>query len=216
MTDETVYVNTELRSNVPIGSIEDYVNLNETETAVRLYQRLNRNRASGQIVSMQKCVEYAAPLVEKCLNLYLGDPYPGHNGSEVHLEMAQAGAYHPKGQPDPKDKNTISLWIYGEKRPMKHFHFYRGKDRKAGGCIRLDKPEYFPHDGHTDTLGEDEVLDLVKFLQTVNPEGGWTIWKTILFLWNTQNLDCKIEMNAPIPPYRMALNDHRYSEREKS
>jgi len=63
--NETVYVDTELRLNVPVGLLEDYVNLNETETAVRLYQRLNRNRASGQVLSIQECTEYAQRIRSK-------------------------------------------------------------------------------------------------------------------------------------------------------
>ena len=144
---------------------------------------------------------------ENTISNWLGEEgSPGHNCNEYHIEMAQIGSYHPRGHKDPKDKETKSIWVYGEQRPQKHFHFYRGKDRKAGGCIRLDVSEYFPHDGHIDTLDKKEIKELILFLNDTNSETGLSNWKTILAIWNMQNSNYpKIDTNAPIPPYQNGI-----------
>ena len=51
-----------------------------------------------------------------------------------------------------------------------HFHMVdknsRGKDKKKGfhTCIRIDKPEYFNHEGKEDRLNSGQIKELVKFL----------------------------------------------------
>ena len=127
----------------------------------------------------------------------------GYTGYEVHMEMAQIGSYHPKNKNEPSSKETKSIWVYAEgDRSAPHFHFYSGKDRKAGGCVRLDMSAYFPHDGHNDTLDNQEIKLLVKYLTSTDPDTGLTIWKTIVLFWNRQNSNFKIDSNAAIPPYQ--------------
>lgn len=41
------------------------------------------------------------------------------------------------------------ICVYGKEGPIPHFHFYPpGYSEREGGCIRLDKPEYFNHGTH--------------------------------------------------------------------
>ena len=47
---------------VPVGTVKEYINLTEAETAKLLYQRLNRNRGSNNLLSLQECTEYAHEL----------------------------------------------------------------------------------------------------------------------------------------------------------
>ena len=54
-----MYVDIGPRLGVPVGTIEEYIYLDEAESSKRLYQRLNRNRASGNYLGISECVEHA-------------------------------------------------------------------------------------------------------------------------------------------------------------
>jgi hypothetical protein len=56
---ETVYVDIGPRPGVPVGTIKEYIILDEAETAKLLYQRLNQNRASGNFLDISECTKYA-------------------------------------------------------------------------------------------------------------------------------------------------------------
>ena len=62
---ETVYVDIGLKPGVPVGTVEEYINLDEREAAKRVYQRLNRNRTHGNYLSISECVEYAQAIHAK-------------------------------------------------------------------------------------------------------------------------------------------------------
>jgi hypothetical protein len=126
----------------------------------------------------------------------------GYTGSEVHLEMAKIGSYHPKGKNEPDSNETKSIWIYSEgDHPTAHFHFYRGNDRKHGGCIKIKSSEYFPHDGHNDTLTTREIGELISFLNATDPDTGLNFWKVILASWNQQNSNFRVDMSTTMPDY---------------
>ena len=133
--------------------------------------------------------------------------HPSFDGG-IHYEMAQIGSYHPKHKnPNPDDKDTISIWIYGEyNRPLPHLHFYRGKDRKRGGVTVLTKPNYFPHDGHNDTMTKKEIQNFMKFLQSKDYELDVPVWKVVLDYWNRQNPKFKIPMYTEIPEYHSDMD----------
>jgi hypothetical protein len=57
--NETVFIDTNHHSRVPVGTVKEYVDLSEAETARMLYKRLNRNRAPGNYLSIQECTRYA-------------------------------------------------------------------------------------------------------------------------------------------------------------
>ena len=141
------------------------------------------------------------------LTIKMPGDHTGHESFDggIHYEMAQIGSYHPKHKSGtPEDKNTKSIWVYAEgDRPVPHFHFYRGKDRKSGGCIVLNEAKYFPHDGHNDTLADKkELIRLLKFLNTKDSEFGLSVWKVIIGFWNRQNPKFPISINTKIPPYQ--------------
>ena len=134
--------------------------------------------------------------------------YKSHNGDESHIDMALVGAFHPEELSDPKDIKTKTIYVYGEKRPVPHFHFYRGKDLSAGGCIVLNDAMCFPHDKHTDKLDKKEIEELLNFLDSTDSDFGMSMWKMILMIWNLQNPDSKISMDIPIPLYHADMPSH--------
>lgn len=67
---------------------------------------------------------------------------------------------------DENDK--LIIYIYSKEGTKPHFHFYRDIDElknNAGGCIRLDVPEYFEHDSHTDKLKSTEKKYIIEWLK---------------------------------------------------
>ena len=133
----------------------------------------------------------------------------GHSNNTYHLEMAQIGGYNERNRKERESADAKSIWVYAEcDRPLAHFHFYRGRDRKGGGCIVLDKPMYFKHDGHNDTLDSSEIKSLVKFLNSTDPDTGLTMWKLIRVSWNQQNSEFKIKTDSDIPPYSSDMPSH--------
>jgi len=56
---KVVYADIGSRPGTPVGTIGEFVLLDEPETAKRLYKRLNRNRSSGNYLSLSECIEYA-------------------------------------------------------------------------------------------------------------------------------------------------------------
>jgi len=129
-----------------------------------------------------------------------------HVGNDHHMEMAMVGWYNEKDRNERDSKYSKSLYVHEETEPrIKHFHFYRGKDRETGGCIMLEEAKYYPHAKHLDTLKRKEVLSLTKFLDTRDPRTNLTMWETILWLWNHENIDHLIDMETKIPPYEEEL-----------
>ena len=143
----------------------------------------------------------------------LPEDHNGHPSIDggIHYEMAQIGYYHPKHKnPNPEDKDTMVIYIYGEPtRPIPHFHFYRGKDRKFGGCIILNEAKYFPHDHHNDKLNKSEINDLLKYLKSNDPDLNISNWKVIIDYWNRQNPRFTIPIDSPIPPYSHTMLSHK-------
>jgi hypothetical protein len=70
---ETVYVDT-----TPVGTVREYMLIDEDETAKLLYQRLNHKKAPGQIKSITECAAIARNIrevQEGSLKEYLGEDY---------------------------------------------------------------------------------------------------------------------------------------------
>ena len=59
--NQTVYVEIGHRKEdwIPIGVVKDYMNLNVAETAKLIYKRINRNRATLNVKTLEDCTEYA-------------------------------------------------------------------------------------------------------------------------------------------------------------
>jgi hypothetical protein len=127
-----------------------------------------------------------------------------------YLEMAQVGWYNTKNKNDRNSKNSIFIYVIEEHgRPIKHFHFYRGRDRDYGGCIMLEKSMYFNHGNHIDTLSNKEILWLVTFLNSTDEESNLTNWQLILLFWNKENDTCKIKMDSKMPNYRDGIENYK-------
>ena len=87
--------------------------------------------------------------------------------------------------------DNIEIRIYGGEGYKAHFHF-RHIQSKRKGCIRLDTPEYFKHDGNRDVLTSDEIDSLIVFLNSNNKElseNGVELsnYKYLCILWNQNN-----------------------------
>lgn len=84
-----------------------------------------------------------------------------------------------------------------------HFHIC---DRETNGdkfhtCVRLDKAEYFHHTGKTDVLNSQQRKALVEFMSTQCKYGLFSNWSFTLMLWNANNSDVEIDLDAPMPDY---------------
>jgi hypothetical protein len=92
---------------------------------------------------------------------------------------------------------NIRLAIYGNEGNYPHFHFYHNTPANqgiknqgyGGGCLMIKEPIYFIHGSHTETLGNDEIEPLLKFLNSkyVNPKIDMTNWQYLVHLWNENN-----------------------------
>ena len=60
-------------TDIPVGTVKNYINLSENEIAKLLYLRINRDRTPLQIWSLQECLEEARDLQAK-----LEKKYPEH------------------------------------------------------------------------------------------------------------------------------------------
>ena len=97
------------------------------------------------------------------------------------MEMAQIGT----------TSDNFEIRIYGGEGYNAHFHF-RHIQSKRKGCIRLDVPEYFKHDGNRDVLTSDEIDSLIVFLNSNNKEmleNGIELsnYNYLCILWNQNN-----------------------------
>ena len=79
--NEVVYVEIGPRhgDKTPIGTIKDYINLNETEIANLLRTRLNVNRTSNNWISINECTEYAKEIREGVLGEYISEMGARHS-----------------------------------------------------------------------------------------------------------------------------------------
>jgi len=105
--------------------------------------------------------------------------------------------------------DSIKLAIWGREGNYPHFHFYRGLDPnegipskgKGGGCILFEEEKYFLHGSHKDSMDTREIRSLINFLNSKN-ELGHTVWKYMIYLWNTNNPQVvQVDLNTPIPEY---------------
>lgn len=109
---------------------------------------------------------------------------------------------------------SIKLAIYGkEGTGYPHFHFFKGlkldggipeEYRNGGGCLCIERPNYFVHEHHTDTLSSKEINGLIRFLKEKNKTfKSVTNWEYMIGQWNDNNPDQKqISMDIPIPEYK--------------
>ena len=86
-----------------------------------------------------------------------------------------------------------------------HFH-YRKKEKnkinKFHTCIRFDEAKYYYHEGNEDYLNDSQINNLIIFLNSKPKYGNFiNNWEEILFIWNTQNENLKIDNHLKMPNY---------------
>lgn len=110
--------------------------------------------------------------------------------NEVLEEMATIGEY----------KDCVYR-IYGNEGNIPHFHIL--KNNKTIQCVRIDKAEYFTHNGkYTYELNSGERKALIKFLNSKHfnkyPE---TNWVYVVNQWNLENKNYPISDDLDMPDY---------------
>lgn len=85
-----------------------------------------------------------------------------------------------------------------------HFHYRKGsKDNcEFHTCIRFDCAKYFHHTGKEDVLSNNQIKDLLIFLEAVplKARGFASNWHFAKDLWNANN-NIEVDLNLPIPDY---------------
>ena len=112
------------------------------------------------------------------------------NEEEMLLEMATIGRY-----------GKYTYRIYGNEGNIPHFHVL--KDNNTIQCIRLDKAEYFTHNGkYTNRLNSGERKDLIEFLKLKHfDKYDITNWEYVVSQWNLENTKFIIAEDLTMPDY---------------
>lgn len=88
-----------------------------------------------------------------------------------------------------------------------HFHYRDANDwSKFHTCIRIDRPEYFHHEGKSDVLNSKQKKALQKFMKSKVSLDRYkdkfsNNWELICFMWDINNSDIQIDDNTQQPNY---------------
>lgn len=88
-----------------------------------------------------------------------------------------------------------------------HFHYRDASDwSKFHTCIRIDRPEYFHHEGKSDVLNSKQKRALQKFMKSKVSLNRYkdkfsNNWELICFMWDINNSDIQIEDTTQQPNY---------------
>jgi hypothetical protein len=111
-------------------------------------------------------------------------------------EMAQIGEF-----------DTYAVWVRtNDPGNIPHFHVWdiNTHGDKFHTCVRLDKPEYFHHNGKEDSFNSKEKKELMQFLSSIDiDEEDRTYWQTLVIEWNRNNSSRKVDKNLSMPDYRL-------------
>jgi hypothetical protein len=94
-----------------------------------------------------------------------------------------------------------------EDRGEAHFHIFRNKNDwkawKNGACLLFKENKYFDHANNRETLTRDEMKTLVECLKSKPADDlpGDTYWQFLIYLWNQNNYDFRINIDTPMPDY---------------
>lgn len=88
-----------------------------------------------------------------------------------------------------------------------HFHM-EDKANDFHTCIRIDKAEYFLHEGKRDILNSGMRKKLQKFLASKVSHSKYgnlfsNNWELVCFLWDLNNSDVEIADDIEMPNYRL-------------
>lgn len=109
-------------------------------------------------------------------------------------EMAKIGTF-----------NNIEIFVRtNDPGKIPHFHFIdKNKKKDNEGCIRIDCPEYFDHEGKTLHLNSSQKKEMIDFLS--QPFGrkkfSGTNWEFLVLSWNINNSDIEISDDLEMPDY---------------
>lgn len=118
---------------------------------------------------------------------------------EYLIEMARVGFI---------DKNKLEIYVRtNDAGKIPHFHIWDTSTRgdKLHSCIKIEVPEYFPHEGKEDVLNAKQIKDLLKFLKTppLKTTRYDNNWQVLLDMWNLNNSDINVDTNLEIPDYNL-------------
>ena len=82
-----------------------------------------------------------------------------------------------------------------------HFHYRTKGTWEFHSCIKLEKAEYFEHEGKEGKLNSRQRKELVKFLNKVDEDENKTNWQIIVSEWNRNNSNVKVNKNLQMPNY---------------
>lgn len=84
-----------------------------------------------------------------------------------------------------------------------HFHIWDKETMgdRFHGCIRIDKAEYFFHEGKYSTLNSKQRKELVKFLKSPYRTTGLTNWERLVLEWNDNNSEINLSDDYLMPDY---------------
>lgn len=116
---------------------------------------------------------------------------------QLLLEMAKIGEI---------DHFEVIIWTNDSGR-IPHVHIV---NLEFDCCVRLDKPDYFKHGHHTDTLNARQRKEFYEFMCSyVEDEELMTNYQFAVMSWNKNNSDTKIRIprdaagRVIIPDYRL-------------
>ena len=112
------------------------------------------------------------------------------------VEMADAGGFSANG-------NYYHAIVHPRENSgtVPHFHLHiDGTSYNKDICIKFDKPEYFIHGAHTDTLNSKGRKNLREFM--VSERRGIGRWDFLVDAWETAYPESPVEATK-CPNYRL-------------
>lgn len=111
------------------------------------------------------------------------------------LEMARLGHF-----------DNIDIMVFENEGPIPHCHFKDNQKDSPGGCIRLDKPEYFEHGAYIDKFNSKERKEFINFMNSpVRTKYKFlpytTNYQALCVLWNMNNEQYEIKDDIKMPDY---------------
>jgi len=176
---ETVYVDIGPPPGTPVGTVEEYINVSESETAKMLYPRLNRNRSPGNYLSIQECMEYARNIRKEVLSKYLTE-------DEALTEMATVAT-------DQKLQLRLQVNPDRSRIGVPYFKVFNSTALKTGETkvARLrfkDSGMEYHNDKYLDWVIDSKDLKIIiPFLKTKHDDfPKYTNWEMAKWLWNME------------------------------
>jgi hypothetical protein len=100
---------------------------------------------------------------------------------------------------------TVNIPAFGTVAPHHPEHHFHIVDKSTSGssfhtCVKIELPEYFHHEGKTDTLNSRQRKALVDFLEKPFDEDT-SNWEYLIMTWNINGSGKRLSKKMPIPDY---------------